>query len=795
MIERLSKFKKAAGFFLGYPLTILSFYFIFKVIFSSFDKLKLDINSVNIPVFGLGIICLTVFYFIRSLIWKMILEKMGYGTELVSSIYLFSFTEIRKYIPGNIFSFASRVDVFNKRFNIPHKTLIKLIFVDFLIMVVSSAFISIPGFMYVKNILFKQGSLNYFNSSILLFGLFLGFVLVFFYLFKKYRFLGLKKTFLKYVPFFDIFLVSCLMWVFFGIGSYFISASLAYIDLQLFIYICSFLVLTWFIGYISLITPAGLGVREAILIAGLSNILPLYVTSLIAVVSRISMIVAEILNLSLLYFIQRVSFAKQIFNWIIVNKHAVILLFLAIIYSAYFNYVAFEKHLNFFTGRFDLGNMDQTVWNTLNGRIFTLTNPDGLNIVSRLGIHADFILILLAPFYVLWQDPRMLLFIQTIVLSFGAIFVYLISKEVINGTGRKIHEVKNLSLVFAVSYLLNPLLQKQNLFDFHPNTLATTFLLAAFFFYIKKKVLYFILFLVLSVLTKENVYLISAVFGLHMLIKGKRLYGAIMVVSSLLLFYLLVAVFIPQARGQDHFAISYYQQFGDSPAQIIKNIVLYPDKSILSLITVDSLKYFSTLMVSTGFIQLFNPWYLIFAGPTLFINLLSGNQNMMSINFHYAATIIPFMYISSVYGAKFILTKCNKVNIKILTCYILFFSLLSSWMFGVLPGSQHPSVEVFNSRTANNKEIKRFLSQVPSDISVAATNNLGAHLTHREKIYTVPNGVYEADMTVFLLNDVFAKPSPDEQAKMVENLKLNRDYRLVKEIGGVFWVFEKIRTY
>ena len=64
--------------------------------------------------------------------------------------------------------------------------------------------------------------------------------------------------------------------------------------------------------------------------------------------------------------------------------------------------------------------MEQTIWNTLHGHIFEFTNPNGTTIVSRLAFHADFILVLLAPIYALWQDPRLLLLIQTAILGLGA---------------------------------------------------------------------------------------------------------------------------------------------------------------------------------------------------------------------------------------------------------------------------------------------------------------------------------------------------------------------------------------
>ena len=162
------------------------------------------------------------------------------------------------------------------------------------------------------------------------------------------------------------------------------------------------------------------------------------------------------------------------------------------------------RYENYFTGRFDLGNMAQTVWNTAHGRIFILTDPNGTNTVSRLATHADFLLILLAPFYVIWSDPKMLLLIQTLILSIGAVYIFLISKKVL--------KYPPLALTFALMYLLNPSVQRTNLYEFHAVTLATTFLLAAFYYVLEKRLYWFLLFGILAALTKEQVWFICRTY-------------------------------------------------------------------------------------------------------------------------------------------------------------------------------------------------------------------------------------------------------------------------------------------
>lgn len=88
-------------------------------------------------------------------------------------------------------------------------------------------------------------------------------------------------------------------------------------------------------------------------------------------------------------------------------------------------------------------------------------------------------------------------------------------------------------------------------------------------------------------------------------------------------------------------------------------------------------------------------------------------------------------------------------------------------------------------------EVKRALGTIPPDASVAATNNLGAHLSQREQIYTIPIGMERAEYLAFLLTDASAQPSLKEQRKMVEGLKRDKKYVVQSEVGDDFVVFKR----
>ncbi len=472
---------------------------------------------------------------------------------------------------------------------------------------------------------------------------------------------------------------------------------------------------------------------------------------------------------------------KRILN--LIKSHEFILTVLICIYILYFITASFLRYDNFYTGRFDLGNMDQTVWNTINGRIFQTSSDNG-DMISRLSSHADFMLILISPFYLLWSHPKMLLIIQSFVLGLGGIFVFLIAKEILKN--------KTFALIFSFSYLFNPLLQFTNLYDFHAVTLATTLLLASFYFLIKQKYFFLTIFLILSGLTKEQVWVIVSIFGFPLLFKKQvkvKILGLVIIALPIAIFGYLVWYAIPQNLGKEHFALSYFSDFGDSPTEVIKNVFLSPQKIISTIFEGHQLGYLKQVFMPLGFLSLLSPLYLIFAIPDLLIDLLSNNSQLYQIYYQYTATITPFVFISAIFATKKFLKWFPRMKIH-LAIYLIFFAFLTAFSYGPLIGAKNPNDDMFTKPEKNKEAIENFLSTIPSHYTVAATNNLGSHLSQREIIYTIPIGVDKADIVLFLFSSSSWPSSLEDQRKIAKDMLLNKNYIEVFNKGD-FIVFKK----
>ena len=213
----------------------------------------------------------------------------------------------------------------------------------------------------------------------------------------------------------------------------------------------------------------------------------------------------------------------------------VVLVLLMLIYIITLATLSILRH-DAFASYYDLANMDSTLWNTLHGNFFTLRIAD--NYISRLSIHGDLILALLSPIYFIWDNVRTLLIVQAALLGLGAVPAYFLARNILKD--------KIVSLTIVALYLINPAMQWANIDDFHGVTLVIPFLLFVFYFAYVKKWLWFTVFVILALLTKEEISLDIMMFGIAMFfVFRERIKGLITSIVGLTWFYAMVNWLIP----------------------------------------------------------------------------------------------------------------------------------------------------------------------------------------------------------------------------------------------------------
>ena len=326
------------------------------------------------------------------------------------------------------------------------------------------------------------------------------------------------------------------------------------------------------------------------------------------------------------------------------------LIVIMLVYATGMSVVTILRYTTFKATAFDLGNLDQALWNTIHGRWFEFTNQsiDYYGPPTRLAVHFEPIIVPLSLLYAFGADPRILLVFQTLALTAGALPVFLLTRYYIP-------RWPLVAPLMALAYFFAPALLGLNLFDFHPLSLATPALLYAVLALTYKRHGWFLLACVIAASSKEDVPLAVALLGILVMWKYKQpRLGLAVFIGGCLWSFLAFEVIIPHFfPGQQSNNFWYrYEQLGNTPGQAIVNLLLHPWLIFATFITLDRFYYVLGLFRSAGFLSLLAPEWLLPALPIMAVNFLSTDPATYSGVYHYNAAIIPFVMIAAIHGTR-----------------------------------------------------------------------------------------------------------------------------------------------
>jgi uncharacterized membrane protein len=204
-------------------------------------------------------------------------------------------------------------------------------------------------------------------------------------------------------------------------------------------------------------------------------------------------------------------------DWLRAGQRWSILLALAILVAAaVLAAYSIARHNAFNSKAYDLGLHAQVWWNTSQGRPFA----GSVEVDNYLGDHVSPIILPLAPLYSLWPDARLLLLLQAAALAVGAWPLALLARRRLRPHWPQGAHLA--ALLLAAIYLTYPALGFVNRFEFHEEVFAVPLLLLAFWALEARRLAVMSLALLLALLTKEDVGLTVAAFGLWAWWRGRE---------------------------------------------------------------------------------------------------------------------------------------------------------------------------------------------------------------------------------------------------------------------------------
>lgn len=296
--------------YLGNIVTIFAIFFVFKQLLSNGVEYQSLFKTKNILPMILVITVQAIIVVTNTYPWKKLVEMLSNKKLPISTtIQVYVKANIMKYVPGNVFQYVGRNELAVSQ-NISHIKVATATVLDVGMTVLSALFISLLFLFndiwdfvlhYVKPIMLLSILFIFIAILAILVVLFKKRLIIFFQknkdIFRKENLLVLLKCFIYYVT---VMLVSSLMYM---IVYLFILDQ--QVSTALFLKLFSAYTLSWLVGFVTPGAPAGIGIKEAVMVSVSGGMVEPSTIALSMIVLRILATISDVLAFAMVTLIAR----------------------------------------------------------------------------------------------------------------------------------------------------------------------------------------------------------------------------------------------------------------------------------------------------------------------------------------------------------------------------------------------------------------------------------------------------------------------------------------------------------
>jgi uncharacterized membrane protein YbhN (UPF0104 family) len=244
------------------------------------------------PAF-LALVCGSLSLVAFAALWRSTLQRLGGRLSLATAIRIWFSSQLVRYVPGNIWHLMGRVYLSQQAGVGKEVTSMSLVFE--LLQTITAALL-----MAAVSLLFWQRQSAQGLWTLLLIPLLLCYTLPQLLLQRPLDW-ALRRTGLEFPSISlhrrDLFALLpgyCASWCTYGCGLYLLALSIHPLPPSAIPALVGIFAIAWVVGFLSFITPSGLGVREGVLGYLLSSLMPLPVALLLALLARVWLTLAEL---------------------------------------------------------------------------------------------------------------------------------------------------------------------------------------------------------------------------------------------------------------------------------------------------------------------------------------------------------------------------------------------------------------------------------------------------------------------------------------------------------------------
>ena len=402
-----------------------------------------------------------------------------------------------------------------------------------------------------------------------------------------------------------------------------------------------------------------------------------------------------------------------------------------VIWTWYFSVRSLNIHHALGTATYDSALYDQGMW------LLSRFDAPFVTLMGRnlFGDHTSFVLLFLVPLYWIAPGAWIMFTAQSAAIAAGAIPVFLYARRRLGSEWW--------ALIGAGTYLLHPAVGWTNLENFHPDAFLGVFVGFAIYAALERKWRMYAVFVVLSLLVKEDVSLVIVPLGIWVALRRDRRIGLLTVFGSLAFMAVAMFVVMRSLIGVPT-RNSWRIPFGGVRG-LIDTTITNPTQLVEHLRRDDRPWYLVQMTAPFAWLFARLPDVALISGLVLFTNILSTFWYQYQIDYHYSLIAVPALAIGTVYAIGAMREHVVRVRDRSVTVRtrpiamgaLAAATLVTAYLWAPVPWGRTP---MFYGRTDNVYAVsaRELLDLVPDDAVVSANYRLTPHLAYRKEIYQFP---------------------------------------------------------
>lgn len=343
--------------------------------------------------------------------------------------------------------------------------------------------------------------------------------------------------------------------------------------------------------------------------------------------------------------------------------------------------------------------------------------------LTALGDHFSPILVLLAPLYWVYDDPRMLILAQAAMIAGATAVTWRIAERALG---------RGVAYAVAVAFGLAWPLQEASVVGFHESLFVVPMLLLAFERLQAGRPVQAALWAAALVTVKEDMGLLTAAFGCLLVLRRHRRLGVGVLVFGLFMVWFSAAVVVPAFYGYGSPDGDYYEAFKAALPDPVATfeVAFTPEQKTETV---------AWLLAPWAFLPALSPAVLV-GLPQLGERFVSSNPNHWGLMQHYNAVLLPALVVAGVEVAR----RLPRPGQWLWAAWIV--------VAAVLLVDRHPGATLLDGDSwridAREAAAAAAVAAVPDDVTVEADNEVGPHLTARAEVWLLDRTPRDAPWVV-----------------------------------------------